>query len=834
MFDDASAIDNCGTVEIEELMETVSGDCTGNYIITREFTATDDCGNMTSSTQTITVQDTTAPEFTSVPADYTVECSDDMPMEEALAMDNCGTVTVSVMSETTAGDCTGHYTIARTFTATDDCGNMNTAVQTITVQDTTAPEISGDAEVTIACEDYDVMTSHASSTDNCGEVTLTWVDAEVSGGCVLPIGQYVRTYTAMDDCGNSSTFVQILNLTDMVAPTFDSVPADYTIECDQSIVYDEATASDNCSGAEVTVEEEIFAGDCPQTYQIVRTFTAVDNCDNATTATQTITVQDTTAPEFTSVPADYTVECSDEMPMDDAMASDNCGAVEITVISETTAGDCTGNYTITRTFTAMDDCGNSSMATQIITVQDTTAPMLSIPADYTAECDEELVFDDASAIDNCGTVSITLEEVTLDTECAQEYSIERTFTATDDCGNSSSATQTITVVDTTAPTITDAGGLMNGEVVEVCCESLEGGVTIPAPISLDIMDNCDADASVSFSEECVGGNCPTETVESWCDVLNPAVMADGQTCDNYDLHSLRLFNFAGSQFYTTVEGHVANHYDGTKTLTVTVVSTEDANAGWDLELNYGAFLTWQEWIDQPGAQSYKSDCGLGDHTTWMYTTLESGSAEGWGNYAGSSLSFTHQPASGYFGFQLGEGANNKNGNYGFSQWMYYTGMFGGEAVSGSGDIFGDLDCCLAYDLERSYVASDCAGNETTFDYTVRLTGEDCDQGNEGDISDQGDTELVSVKDLVKIESLQPNPTSSLSTLTLSTDEEAVQVQVMVASMSGAEVLDVYNGPVVAGWLTSVDIPTSNLESGMYQVRVTAKQFVTTKKLLVAN
>ena len=264
------------------------------------------------------------------------------------------------------------------------------------------------------------------------------------------------------------------------------------------------------------------------------------------------------------------------------------------------------------------------------------------------------------------------------------------------------------------------------------------------------------------------------------------------------------------------------------------MSTEDANAGWDLELNYGAFMTWQEWIDQPGAQSYKSDCGLGDHTTWMYTTLESGSAEGWGNYAGSSLNFMHQPASGYFGFQLGEGANNKNGNYGFSQWMYYTGTFGGEAVSGSGDIFGDLDCCLAYDIERSYVASDCAGNETTFDYTVRLTGEDCEEGNEGDISDQEDTELVSVKDLVKIESLQPNPTSSTSMLTLSTDEEAVQVQVTVTTMSGAEVLDVYNGPVVAGWFTTVDIPANTLESGMYQVRVKAKQFVTTKKLLVAN
>ena len=50
---------------------------------------------------------------------------------------------------------------------------------------------------------------------------------------------------------------------------------------------------------------------------------------------------------------------------------------------------------------------------------------------------------------------------------------------------------------------------------------------------------------------------------------------------------LALFNFAGSEFYTTVEGRVANHYDGTKTYTVTVVSADDANAGWDIELSYG-------------------------------------------------------------------------------------------------------------------------------------------------------------------------------------------------------------------------------------------------------
>ena len=103
--------------------ETTAGDAAGNYVIVRTFTATDDAGNSSSASQTITVQDTTAPEFTFVPADYTVECSDEMPMDDATAADNCGEVTIEVSSETTAGDAAGNYVIVRTFTATDDAGN---------------------------------------------------------------------------------------------------------------------------------------------------------------------------------------------------------------------------------------------------------------------------------------------------------------------------------------------------------------------------------------------------------------------------------------------------------------------------------------------------------------------------------------------------------------------------------------------------------------------------------------------------------------------------------------------------------------------------------------
>ena len=129
---------------------------------------------------------------------------------------------------------------------------------------------------------------------------------------------------------------------------------------------------------------------------------ATDDAGNSSSASQTITVQDTTAPEFTFVPADYTVECSDEMPMDDATASDNCGEVTIEVSSETTAGDAAGNYVIVRTFTATDD---AETAPAEPSAGHHRSEFTFVPADYTAECSDEMPMDDATASDNCGEVT---------------------------------------------------------------------------------------------------------------------------------------------------------------------------------------------------------------------------------------------------------------------------------------------------------------------------------------------------------------------------------------------------------------------------------------------
>ena len=63
-------------------------------MIVRTFTVTDDCGNSSSATQTITIQDTTG---AFVPADYTVECSDEI-LEDATASDS-GEVTIEVSAK---------------------------------------------------------------------------------------------------------------------------------------------------------------------------------------------------------------------------------------------------------------------------------------------------------------------------------------------------------------------------------------------------------------------------------------------------------------------------------------------------------------------------------------------------------------------------------------------------------------------------------------------------------------------------------------------------------------------------------------------------------------
>jgi hypothetical protein len=135
---------------------------------------------------------------------------------------------------------------------------------------------------------------------------------------------------------------------------------------------------------------------------ITRTWTATDNCENSSTCDQIIEVQDTTAPELVNVPLDVTVECDAVPEPANVTATDNCDPLPTITYSETrTDGDCPSNYTLTRTWTATDACGNSTSETQVITVQDTTPPVISCNSPVTITPPDAPISFIATAMDNC-------------------------------------------------------------------------------------------------------------------------------------------------------------------------------------------------------------------------------------------------------------------------------------------------------------------------------------------------------------------------------------------------------------------------------------------------
>ena len=207
-------------------------------------------------------------------------------------------------------------------------------------------------------------------------------------------------------------------------------------------------------------------------------------------------------PPVITCPADVTVEC-DAVPAEDpgaATATDNCDPTpSVTYDGEVRIdGTCDDGYVLERTWTATDHCGNADSCTQTITVQDTTDPVISCPADTTVECDSIPAVGTATATDNCDPAPGVVYdgEVRIDGACDDGYTLERTWTATDRCGNSSSCTQTITVQDTTAPEFDQTCPLPPITVYADAGECAADGSTVN-PVTPTATDNCST-PSVTF------------------------------------------------------------------------------------------------------------------------------------------------------------------------------------------------------------------------------------------------------------------------------------------------------------------------------------------------
>ena len=354
-----------------------------------------------------------------------------------------------------------------TLTVTDECGNTSTCSAYVTVVDNIDPMIDCPNDTTINCTVMPIPanTGTPTATDNCTLAPeLTYVDATVAGDCPQEYS-ITRTWTAMDESGNTATCIQLIMVQDTLPPVF-SCPANVTVSCAANVppvaVYN---ALDNCSGeVPVTLASQVTTDStCINQKVITRTYQAVDACGNSASCQQVITVFDGAPPVF-SCPANVTVSCASNVPpvWTDGIASDNCGDVPVTLASQvTTDSTCVNQKVITRTYQAVDACGNSSSCMQTITVFDNTPPAITCPVNVTIECTASTdpavntALGMATATDGCGGMPVIgYTDATTEGNCPQEYTISRTWTATDACGNSTNCVQVITVDDSTPPVIT--------------------------------------------------------------------------------------------------------------------------------------------------------------------------------------------------------------------------------------------------------------------------------------------------------------------------------------------------------------------------------------------
>ncbi|MDG1260554.1 MAG: hypothetical protein P8O05_02240, partial [Flavobacteriales bacterium] len=614
----------------------------------------------------------------------------------------------------------------------------------------TAPVLTGEDEVLdLECNVLPTIIAPEVS-DNCDdEIELDFNIETIDGEC---FGQRTEIYswTAIDDCGNTSVRTITFNFDDTTAPNI-VCPEAFTVNCDNESLDPENTGTpvvdDNCSEFTLSFEDGPESDGCPSSF--ARTWTAVDACGNTSNCIQNIVINDFVSPVI-FCPADITVECVESLDPSNtgqATAEDDCSIPSISFSDSDITDGCP--YSFERTWTALDPCGNETSCVQTITVVDTGVPEIIMPPLYYSLewsvfngnfiedfLEGELDLDDLAALyplfneqleaqgyfyptatDACDTEVVPFYNQSIQgpesLDCPMVARVVWSFQASDDCGNMTDVYDVVCeFFDTTAPEFTN----LPEDVTVECIEDVTG------PADVNAEDACADVVSIDVFSSETGypiNECIASTAfgpgDDWA-IWLPVLETDG-TSPTDDFVPADLINFV-------------QYNDGTAHVYGTVVNNSNPNQGFEIDFWFENTVNWDEWSAM--GRSYKDDLGFaaagGDlWTTWSYMEMVNGfsTLTGIGEFEGSVLYMSHMPSNYFFGFQCGEAANNKNSNFGMSGWFTYDGFINGEAVEGHGDINVDKECtpsneqdCI-HNTEFTYFyrAEDTCGNVIIDSYT---------------------------------------------------------------------------------------------------------------------
>ena len=537
-----AATDICGEVAITNNFDGLSNGCGATGTTTVTWTATDDCGNATTTSATFTIVDVTAPVFTTIPADLTVECDglgnvDELTnwLANVAATDICGEVAITNNFNGLSNGCGATGTTTVTWTATDDCGNATTTSASFNIVDTEAPVIVCPQNISMNVEPglcgASVQVAVPSVIEHCSDVTIVnSFNGTANASGFYPVGATTVTWTATDDCGFSASCTMTITVVDNEAPQL-ICPQHITVNndpgaCETYVSVPAPIVSDNCEIRTIT-NTYTHSNDASGIYPVGKTivwWTVTDMSGNSSSCFMNVTVIDTEAPVIIC-PENITVNtdagvCEALVSVPQPEASDNCGIVSMTN-DFNGSDDASGVYpvgTTTIEWLVADANGLTSTCSMTITVVDNELPTIVCPDNISVNndlniCGAMVNIPEPEMADNCGIQSIT-NSFNGTSEASAVYPVgitEVIWTATDIHGNSSSCTMTVTVTDTEAPAIECPENIVVSTDPGVC----EAMVNVPQP---EVSDNCEVETiinSFNGTENASGIYTVGTTVVTW-------------------------------------------------------------------------------------------------------------------------------------------------------------------------------------------------------------------------------------------------------------------------------------------------------------------------------
>jgi len=494
---DSGSFDECSEITLSLDQDSFSCIDLGDNTVT--LTATDEAGNSTSCSATVTVEDLLTPAIT-CPTDETiyVDSSCEAVLGDYTAIvsssDNCET---SITQIPAAGSTLNLGITEVTLSATDPAGNSTNCTFSVQVVDNTSPGITCPENQTVyvdsQCEYLlDDFTPLATAGDNCS-VEITQLPA---AGTPIALGSSTITLTATDESGNSTQCIFDLTVEDNTAPTI-TCPMDQTIFVNEtcSAVLDDytslATGNDNCS---ISISQSPAVGTSLALGTTQVTLSATDGNGNSSQCTFNVFVDDDIAPAITC-PEDQTIFVNEvcEANLADytilASASDNCS---VSITQTPPPGSVLSLGSTAVTLTAADGAGNESSCFFNVNVEDNTAPEITCPDNLVIFADQncEAILNDytslAIADDNC---DVQVNQIPAPGSSLALGTTTITLNAQDNAGNISSCTFEVIVDDNISPEITCPDNktiTVNSE-----CEAILNDYTGSALIN----DNCTVNVS---------------------------------------------------------------------------------------------------------------------------------------------------------------------------------------------------------------------------------------------------------------------------------------------------------------------------------------------------